>query len=325
MVVFHLTSDYLLVFLTRSFAVFSFLVDTAMSDEDLQEDEFSVEKILRVRIRNGKKEYFLKWKGYPDEENTWEPEENLDCPDLIKEFEDRRAAERNSKLKSPLPSSSKRSTVTPKTDSSGDAPKETETRKSRSRASSSRTSMSEDPSSSTQKAPVNEAPKATKRRRTISSDSEEKEDKQPSAHVSPEKKIEKTSTPEKVFDLYIFMHVVRLQDPIKCNYYCSMLLKWLHFLLQPPQKTTETPAAASKVRGFDRGLKAERIIGATESSGELMFLIKWRDSDIADLVPAREANVKCPQVVIRFYEERLTWHTPDAQNSTQPTGDATKA
>ncbi|VDL86620.1 unnamed protein product [Schistocephalus solidus] len=258
-----------------------------MSDgDDLQEDEFSVEKILRVRIRNGKKEYFLKWKGYSDEENTWEPEENLDCPDLIK---DRRAAERNSKLKSPLPSSSKRLNTTPKADSSGDAPKEAETRKSRSRASSSRTSTSEDPGSSTQKAPVNEAPKAAKKRRTISSDSNEKEDNQPSAHASPEKKNETTATPEK-----------------------------------PPQKTTETPTAASKVRGFDRGLKAERIIGATESSGELMFLIKWRDSDIADLVPAREANVKCPQVVIRFYEERLTWHTPDTQNSAQPAGDATK-
>ncbi|KAJ8311803.1 hypothetical protein KUTeg_010646, partial [Tegillarca granosa] len=155
------------------------------NDDEEVEEEYTVEKVVDGRVRNGKREYLLKWKGYPDSENTWEPESNLDCPDLIAEFEEKKKKREQEK---------KRKTQNGMEDSS----------------------------------------------------------------VKKKKKVAEV-------------------------------------------KTTEDD---NKPRGFDRGLQPERIIGATDSSGELM-----KDSDEADLVPARQANVKCPQIVIAFYEERLTWHT----------------
>ncbi|KAH8250751.1 hypothetical protein KR038_007457, partial [Drosophila bunnanda] len=50
--------------------------------------EFIVEKITGKRYWNGRPQVQIKWKGYPPEENTWEPMENIgNCMVLLADFE----------------------------------------------------------------------------------------------------------------------------------------------------------------------------------------------------------------------------------------------
>lgn len=55
---------------------------SSSSESDSSEmDVFEVEGVLKERRRNGETEYLVKWEGYGDESNTWEPERNLEaCP-----------------------------------------------------------------------------------------------------------------------------------------------------------------------------------------------------------------------------------------------------
>src|SRR6266536_2015064 len=51
-------------------------------------ERYVPERILKQRTRNGKLQYLVKWKRYPESEATWEPIDKLqeDVPNLITEF-----------------------------------------------------------------------------------------------------------------------------------------------------------------------------------------------------------------------------------------------
>ncbi|MEQ1736980.1 MAG: SET domain-containing protein-lysine N-methyltransferase, partial [Rhodoglobus sp.] len=48
---------------------------------------YVVERILAQRGAANRRQYLVKWAGYPTEESSWEPRRNLNCPDRLAEFE----------------------------------------------------------------------------------------------------------------------------------------------------------------------------------------------------------------------------------------------
>lgn len=65
--------------------------------EDIEMTEFEVEKIVDSRVKGRSREFKVRWKGYKESEDTWEPEKNLDCDEKVQEFEELKAT-RNSSM-----------------------------------------------------------------------------------------------------------------------------------------------------------------------------------------------------------------------------------
>lgn len=56
-------------------------------DDEEREEIYEVDKIIDVYFKkNGHREFLVHWKGYSPNDNTWEPEEHMNCPELIERF-----------------------------------------------------------------------------------------------------------------------------------------------------------------------------------------------------------------------------------------------
>ena len=49
---------------------------------------FDFQLVISKTIKGNKKEYLVKWKNFAEQFNNWEPEENLKCAALLKEFKE---------------------------------------------------------------------------------------------------------------------------------------------------------------------------------------------------------------------------------------------
>lgn len=51
--------------------------NSKITNNESNDEYYLIEKILKSRIVNGRKEFRIKWLGYTNDWNTWEPEENV--------------------------------------------------------------------------------------------------------------------------------------------------------------------------------------------------------------------------------------------------------
>ena len=56
-----------------------------------REEEYDVESIRAHRYfgRNKRLQFLIRWKGYPESDNTWEPADSVHTPDLVKKYKQR--------------------------------------------------------------------------------------------------------------------------------------------------------------------------------------------------------------------------------------------
>ncbi|CAF0725171.1 unnamed protein product [Adineta steineri] len=189
------------------------------TNSDVEEDEYIVEKVLEMRTtKKGKVQYLLKWKGFSHNENTWEPAEHLECPELVAAF----MADQKEKQQQQQASTSK----------------------------------------------TNET--SNGKRSHSSSSSHNKHD-----NTDDDKNNNNNSKKKR-------------------------------------------PRIEFDDTGYGRGLTPDTLMGATDIyDGELMFLVKWQGVHKPELVPSRIVNKQSPQLVIKFYEDRLTWNSTNGNNSSK--------
>lgn len=57
-----------------------------MTTTGTSKKQYAVEEILAMRTLHGHEEFLIKWKHYSDDDNSWEPRDNLKCGRLLASF-----------------------------------------------------------------------------------------------------------------------------------------------------------------------------------------------------------------------------------------------
>lgn len=251
-----------------------------------EDEEYEVEKILGKRKRQGGIEYLIKWAGYDNSQNTWEPEENLDCADRIKDFEEK----------------SKAAELAKKEKKTRERKKSTEKRRKRSTRSQ-KHEISEMPTIHEPKVPPL---RITGLKRKHSEEIEE------AVEFTDQIRIE-TNFVEVRTGEFAEMR----PNPLDTagQQFVSQFERLYEAESSDESKSEdesesenieENPWSDPAKIGFNRGFEPLKIHESVQDSDDqIYFVVEWKNSKIIDFVKREECNKKCPTLVCEFYEELM--------------------
>ncbi|XP_035444616.2 chromobox protein homolog 1-like isoform X3 [Spodoptera frugiperda] len=85
------------------------------SEKKVTEEEYEVEKIVDSKRIKGKLHYLIRWKGYSADNDTWEPENTLSCPELINKYNDEKENSKTKESKAEKKNNKRKAKKAPKT------------------------------------------------------------------------------------------------------------------------------------------------------------------------------------------------------------------
>ncbi|KAH3764864.1 chromobox protein 3 [Pelomyxa schiedti] len=302
------------------------------SGSGAEESQFEVEKVVGRRTRNGKVQYYLKWKGYPSSDNTWENEGDCACADLISEFLRKlKEKKRSEKMLSPDKKTSSGHKHSKK-DKTPD--KESEYTKQVLLVVDEKTGVKELVTEKEVATPPhsgkNSSASSNTTSKTVATASKSSESKLAPAKRKHDEPAPTTPMHSDSKDDDIPMKPVQKEEAAappgakrNCVSHSSPSASVTTTVIQDvpkPEKPEKSESAVAQVNlehmaeeniGFEQGDKVESIVGVAkdDESGELYVYVQWIGKSTVTAIPAHEIHQREPLKLIAFYESKLKFES----------------
>jgi hypothetical protein len=238
--------------------------------------EYEVEKIVDKRTVNKAVQYRVKWKGWSEKDNTWEPMKNLKCPDLIAKFEE--AADENDDDEEGTSSVSAKKSAKSETGLKNGSPKKSTTKRSLSPADD-QADSSHDSGRKSKKQDSKKSP--TKRNRLNSWHS----DDIPLAKLNGSDGAAGDSNGETKMD----------RSPIKAT------------PRSPIKKgTAKTPKNDDdEEEELESSLIASKVTDVKVESGKIVYAVKFSGAGKPKNVSSQRARTTCMPLIVDYFEKKF--------------------